>query len=302
MTYPRAHLVDQKNGGYFHCTSRCVRQSWLCGADKVSGRSYEHRRKWIGKRIEFLASLFAVDIYAFAIMSNHYHIVLRLDPKRTENWSDSEVVERWLKRHGQYKRDKATLERMQLVLAQPEKIREIRNRLGSLSWFMRHINEPLARQANKEDECSGRFWEGRFKSIALLDQTALLACMVYVDLNPARANSSLRLPSHHTSARARSRKETSALAPLELLGTNTSEYLELLRWTRAKKVSGRKPLASKPSLLRKVRQSEADWRSWVKAYSHWYRAYGLANSLKKYAAQICQRWIQIPELRKLQST
>ena len=58
---------------------------------------------------------------------------------------------------------------------------EYRKRLMSISWFMKLLNEFIARTANKEDEVTGHFWEARFKSQALLDERALLSCMAYVE-------------------------------------------------------------------------------------------------------------------------
>ncbi len=176
---------------YYHCTSRCVRRAFLCGRDEYTGNDYEHRRDWIEQRMLTLAEVYALDICAYAVMSNHYHIVLHINAEKANTWSDSEVIQRWhtlyagnLLSH-EYLAGKDLYEEQLRVLS--ELVTEWRERLMSISWFMRALNEDIARQANAEDNCSGRFWEGRFKSQALLDETALATCLAYVDLNPIRA-------------------------------------------------------------------------------------------------------------------
>ena len=154
MTYPRSHLVDP-TGGVYHVCSRCVRRAFLCGTDRETGRDFNHRRVWIEERTHQLSRLFAVDLLGYAVMSNHYHIALQLLPDDAMKWSDEEVVDRWLSlfpRNGPDAELRAEQERQALLLNK-ERISVLRERLGSLSWFMRCLNEPIARLANREDQC-----------------------------------------------------------------------------------------------------------------------------------------------------
>src|SRR5208283_3073269 len=82
--------------GVYHCVQRVVRRAFLCGVDPLSGNSYDHRRTWIRDRLESLAGLFGVEIAAFAVMSNHVHVILRNRPDVVALWSDQEVARRWL--------------------------------------------------------------------------------------------------------------------------------------------------------------------------------------------------------------
>lgn len=168
-----------------------MRRAYLCGDDPVTGRNFDHRKQWLVTRIKQLSAQFAVDVCAYAVMSNHYHLVLHVDQSAAQSWSNEEVINRWT---GLFPRNATLVETLiknksskaaqKLLQLRVELWRE---RLVDISWFMRCINETVARDANREDQCSGRFWEGRFKSQALLDEKALVTCMAYVDLNPIRA-------------------------------------------------------------------------------------------------------------------
>lgn len=191
MPQPRKRLVSLSDTPYYHCISRCVRRAFLCGVDPNSGFDFSHRRGWIVERMKKLAGVFAIDLCAYAVMSNHYHVVFRVDREQAYSWSDIEVAERWLQLFTGPELVQQFVKDEGLSVSELDRVKDWidcwRNRLHDLSWFMRCLNEPIARMANREDHCSGRFWEGRFRSQALLDERALLACMAYVDLNPIRA-------------------------------------------------------------------------------------------------------------------
>jgi len=192
MSLPRSKYVNDSQEGVYHCFSRCVRRAFLYGFDALTKRDFSHRKAWLVDRLRYLATIFAIEVCAYAIMENHYHAILRLRPDFVATWSDWEVATRWLTLFPRHRNiDGTALPPMVLdVLAlthDPERIAQLRQRLCSLSWFMGRLNEFIAREANKEDKVKGRFWESRFKCQVLLDDASITSCMAYVDLNPIRA-------------------------------------------------------------------------------------------------------------------
>lgn len=295
MTLPRSILIDPDRTSYYHCVSRCVRRAFLCGRDQVSGHDFEHRRAWIEARLLQQAAIFAIDVCAYAVMANHYHVVLRIDTEKQKRLSDAEVVARWARLYRVPKwfdeADKETV---------TETIAVWRTRLGSISWFMKCVNERLARMANKEDGCKGRFWEGRFKSQALLDDPAVLRCMAYVDLNPIRAGiASTPESSAYTSVQARILDRGSALMPMADEGVaepklpiSKRDYLALVDWT-GRQVRPDKPgriAAARPPIIDRLQQGMR--RPWVEEMRHlsrlYFRAIGDVISLDDYREYLGQ--------------
>lgn len=230
MTTPRSQLISIDDTPYYHCVSRCVRRAFLCGTDR-DGNCFEHRRGWIVDRIKLLASVFSIDICAYAVMSNHYHLVLRIDTEQAKELTQTEVIERWqrlfsgpyiIRRH--QKSPRTSPAELRVV---DDIVAEWRERLSSISWFMKCLNENIARMANKEDQCTGHFWESRFKSQALLDDTAILSCMAYVDLNPIRAGmSDAPESSDYTSIQERLGLTPESSVPADKAISNREQYFQ----------------------------------------------------------------------------
>src|SRR6056297_692667 len=187
----RAEVFQASEIAIVHTVQRCVRRAFLAGVDEQSGKDYSFRKEWIRRRMESLASVFSIDVLTYSVMSNHVHLILRNRPDVVGAWSDREVAIRWLRvfpgrRLEEHPAEPTDNDVIRLV-NQPERLRVIRERLSDISWFMRALSEPIARMANRQDECTGRFWEGRFKAQRIVDEAGLLACSMYVDLNPVRA-------------------------------------------------------------------------------------------------------------------
>ncbi|WP_052154979.1 hypothetical protein, partial [Aliiglaciecola lipolytica] len=286
--------------------SRCVRRAFLCGEDKLTGKSYEHRRQWVEDRLLFLTTVFAIEVCAYAVMHNHTHVVLHVNSNKAKRWTDKEVAARWHKLHKGTLLSQAFTSKQSAPLTDAERITlhstlsVYRHRLTDISWFMRELNEPIARQANQEDNCTGHFWEGRFKSQALLDEHALAACMVYVDLNPIRANmASTPETSKHTSIKRRIRDFKKGYQPSTLMPfignpkqpQSQGLMFELVDYLTLADLSGRNMAPDKRGaidvnespILQRLGLDEHTWKTMFLTFETTFSvAAGLSDTLKRY--------------------
>ena len=307
MATPRYKLVDEENTACYHVTSRCVRRAWLCGYDHFTRRDYSHRKGWLVERMKQLAQCFAVEIFGHAVMNNHFHMVLRYDPNACKSWTDEEVAWRWVEAfppRGPGDPDEERKAEARLLLVEdPEALARARRTLGSLPGFMKHLKQPIARRANEEDDCTGHFFEQRFYSGALLSEEALLAAMVYVDLNPVRAgevreliecrDTSIgeRLQEHDEEAleaylapvaSGLAESATASTAPRPLTITLRA-YIELLREMVAVE-TGTQDCPDRQGL----------WIAWVGSFRKRQRAYGTKEQIERWTARRGMRRREAP--------
>jgi REP element-mobilizing transposase RayT len=308
MPQARNRLVSLADTPYYHCISRCVRRAFLCGVDPLSGFDFSHRRDWVVARMQALSRVFALDVCAYAVMSNHYHIVVRVEADVARSWPDREVVARWLQLFSGPPLAQRYLDGDPLSAAEQDALASWidtwRQRLHDLSWFMRCLNESIARRANREDCCSGRFCEGRFRSQALLDQRALLACMAYVDLNPIRAGLA-QTPEASDYTSIQQRIQAPHAPGLRRFSGNADDtygipcdfedYLQLVDWAGRAVVAGKKgfiPSDTPAIVLRMGMQPGAVLAYIRRKPERWYSALGPVDRVRLLAHSIGLKFIK----------
>lgn len=305
MTRPRDSLISLDVTPYYHCTTRCVRRSYLCGVDDVTGHSYEHRRQWLEDLILKQADIYAIDVCAYAIMSNHYHLTLHINQQQAQGFNQDEIIQRWHRLHKGNLLSQRYVAGIALSESELVQLKETtehwRKQLMSISWFMRNINLTISQMSNAEDECTGHFWESRFKSQALLDEAALLSCMAYVDLNPVRAGiATTPETSDHTSIKLRITETEASLEKLHPFVGNPREdmpqgvpfslkdYIELVEWTGRIIRKDKRGYIDKtePPILQRLSQ---DTDNWLTLTQHFEDTFGSMAGAEMKLTRACQK-------------
>ncbi|MEJ2613290.1 MAG: transposase [Candidatus Thiodiazotropha sp.] len=243
-------------------------------------------------------------------MSNHVHTLLFIDQKTAESWEPQEVVKRWHQLFNGSLLSHRFINGEPLSPAEYHAVNELitrwRAQLMDISWFMRCLNEPIARQANKDDGCTGRFWEGRYKSQAILDEKALAICLTYIELNPIRSgiaetpeqseftsisdrvaelkrsinlddNDHTGQPAHLHPFVGNPRDEMPKGLPFRL-----TDYIELLDWTGRAILENKRGFISseQPPMLERLRIDPKNWLTMTQKFENQFKGLvGAVNTL-----------------------
>ena len=189
----RSDIVRDGEVAIYHAWSRCVQRAFLCGDDPLTGIDFSYRRECVEKLIEFLASVCAIDVGNYSILSNHFHIIPRTRPDIAQLWSNEELAYRYQQSWPRWDAEKKEWSRVvydediRRLAQNAPKITEIRDKISTLSHFMARLKEPLAKLFNAESKTSGHFWEARFSCRELESSGAVATAMFYNDLNQLKA-------------------------------------------------------------------------------------------------------------------
>ena len=188
MTYPRSRTISKTEDGHYHIISKTVRGAFLLTSDKDD----DYRKMWIIEKMIFLSNIFYIGTESYAIMDNHMHIVVETQYRIADKADPEDIAFRWLYLHPKRKIKEGespapTKKEIKEFISNKKQVAIYREKLRDPSCYMQELNQTIARRANKEDNTSGRFWQGRFKCINLAEAGALLKCIMYVELNPVRA-------------------------------------------------------------------------------------------------------------------
>ncbi len=197
----RSEIFSPDEQAIVHCMNQCVRKLFLLGDDKATKKANRRRRRKFERELKKVSGGFAIDLLSYAIMENHFHLILRSRPDVLAQWSDAEVVKQWHKLCRVVTDGKGKLvnnpddQQVAKMLANTKKVAKWRARLSDISWYMKLLSERTSRWFNAEDKVPGHFWKGRFKSVLLMDERALMTCSMYVDLNRIQAELAASLES-----------------------------------------------------------------------------------------------------------
>ncbi len=165
-----------------HVMNRVVRRCFLLGTDPATGINYDHRKAQMEALFQRFAALFGIDLLVYAILSNHFHTVLRSRPDVVATWSDTDVARRWLLACPDRKEKDGTAKEpteaeLNRIRCDPELLQETRMRLSDISWWMRLICQRIGMSANREDNEKGKFWNQPMSCVTPLDWMKLnLSC------------------------------------------------------------------------------------------------------------------------------
>ncbi|MBX2881413.1 MAG: hypothetical protein KTR32_15825 [Granulosicoccus sp.] len=190
MTIARRQKICLESTPYYLCTNHCVRRTYLSGDDPLTKKNFDHRRNWIKELLWKLEQAFCISVITYTIGRDHYHVVVKIDTDQATKLSDLEVIDRWGQIYSIPSAATYYKAGYNLTEAQSQKlmtdITHWRLQLTSLSRFIGHLNEKLARQANKEDKRTGRFWKSRFECEAVDDLSGLLGGRNDLETNLSR--------------------------------------------------------------------------------------------------------------------